>query len=1033
MKTVKWSIFLFMLLAFSAGNTYGQYFGRNKPVYDKFNFQVEESDHFDFYHYFKDPDKIRELARWTETWHDMHQKILRDTFYQKNPMLFYANHADFQQTNAISGNISVGTGGVTEGFKNRVILPVAQTNQQTFHVIGHELVHAFQYNMVINGPNTSLRNLANLPLWMVEGLAEYLSIGRNDPHTAMWMRDAVVNDDIPDLRKMTNPKYFPYRYGQAFWAFLTGVYGDKVIEPFFMGTAIAGLPIACDSILGISLDSLSGMWKRSLKDHYAPYVRSGGDNTPGRAFFSDENSGRMNLAPVLSPDSRYVIFLSEKDLFSVDLYIADARRGKIIRKITSSTRDGHLDDLNFIESAGTWSPDSEQFAFVAVKKGKNVLVIKNVKNGRTVDEIEIKGVPSFSHPAWHPKGKRIVVSGLVDGQTDLYEYNFKTKRVSRLTDDAYSEIHPQWSKDGYKLLYATDELSYERGRTDGRWTFNIAELEFDGEENIVRKDVFEWFYGADNMNPQYDSEDRIYFLSDRDGMRNMYRYEPTSDSIYQVTDLMTGISGITPYAPAISVTQRSDRIYYTYFNKDRYTIYYARERELLKKHVAHDDVNKEAGTLPKPYPKAVDLVNAQISQLDYLVNGEQVLLQDKKLKSKFTLDYLGGGGGVGVGTGTIGTGVGLVGGVDALFSDILGNQQLYTGLSLNGEIIDIGGVVQYINRKHRIAWGGVVSHIPYRSGRFLGIVPDEVRLQDGTIAQAWREDVELIRIFEERIGLFAQYPFSVTQRIETGASFNYYSQRTDLYSTYYRRSGNFIDYSFILATDRQKQESPPGFDFYNGYVAWVGDNSFFGLTSPLKGYRFRVSAEKFYGGYNFSSITLDYRRYFRVKPFTIAVRGTHIGRFPGYFQIFENTGELESIPMYLAQPWFIRGWSELNSSDLSSQYGIQIDQLGGSKLLFGGAEFRIPFTGPERLALIPSNFLFTDLNLFVDSGIAFREYEQLTDPDRGWPYPEPAWITSAGVSLRVNLFNALVLEPYYAWPLRENSKGVFGLNFWPGW
>jgi outer membrane protein assembly factor BamA len=245
--------------------------------------------------------------------------------------------------------------------------------------------------------------------------------------------------------------------------------------------------------------------------------------------------------------------------------------------------------------------------------------------------------------------------------------------------------------------------------------------------------------------------------------------------------------------------------------------------------------------------------------------------------------------------------------------------------------------------------------------------------------------------------------------------------------------GNFIDYSFILATDRQKQESPPGLDFYNGYVAWVGDNSFFGLTSPLKGYRFRVSAEKFFSGYNFSSITLDYRRYFRLRPFTIAVRGTHIGRFPGYFQIFENSGELESIPMFLAQPWFIRGWSELSSTDLSSRYGIQVDQLGGSKLLFGGAEIRIPFTGPERLALIPSSFLFTDLNLFLDSGIAFREYEQLTDPNRGWPYPDPEWITSAGISLRVNVFNAIILEPYYAWPLRENSKAVFGLNFWPGW
>jgi hypothetical protein len=88
------------------------------------------------------------------------------------------------------------------------------TNQQTNHVLGHELVHAFQYHMVIEGDSTSMRNLQNLPLWMVEGLAEYLSIGRVDAHTAMWMRDAVKNDGLPKkLRDLDSGKFFPLPLG----------------------------------------------------------------------------------------------------------------------------------------------------------------------------------------------------------------------------------------------------------------------------------------------------------------------------------------------------------------------------------------------------------------------------------------------------------------------------------------------------------------------------------------------------------------------------------------------------------------------------------------------------------------------------------------------------------------------------------------------------------------------------------------------------------------------------------------------------
>ena len=167
MKNSKWIIgfVAFMTMTFIAE---AQYFGRNKPRYRNFDFDVYRTPNFDIYHYLKNEEKIDELADWSEMWYNMHQDVLHDTIRTQNPLLFYNDHADFQQTNAISGSVGVGTGGVTEAFKNRVIMPIALTNQQTNHVLGHEMVHAFQYNMVIRGDSTSLNNLQNLPLWMVE-------------------------------------------------------------------------------------------------------------------------------------------------------------------------------------------------------------------------------------------------------------------------------------------------------------------------------------------------------------------------------------------------------------------------------------------------------------------------------------------------------------------------------------------------------------------------------------------------------------------------------------------------------------------------------------------------------------------------------------------------------------------------------------------------------------------------------------------------------------------------------------------------
>ncbi|MCC7244240.1 MAG: hypothetical protein IT269_01055, partial [Saprospiraceae bacterium] len=152
-----------LFLAVSTIPVSAQYFGRNKPRYQKQKFQVTDTRHFEIYDYLNNPEKLQELADAAEVWYGMHKEVFQSDLDLHNPLIIYNDHAGFQQTNTISGDISVGTGGVTEGLRNRVIFPVAMTNQQTHHVLGHELVHAFQYRMVIGGDSTSIQNLGNIP------------------------------------------------------------------------------------------------------------------------------------------------------------------------------------------------------------------------------------------------------------------------------------------------------------------------------------------------------------------------------------------------------------------------------------------------------------------------------------------------------------------------------------------------------------------------------------------------------------------------------------------------------------------------------------------------------------------------------------------------------------------------------------------------------------------------------------------------------------------------------------------------------
>ena len=185
-----------------------QYFGRNKVTYDDFDFRVLESEHFEMYYYPEEERATRDAARMAERWYTRHTRTFVHTFGEKKPLVLYANDADFQQTNIVQ-RVSQGTGGLTEPRRERVVMPFTGSYGEFNHVLGHELVHSFQYDLALNSDSAGFQ-LQQMPLWFIEGMAEYLSVGRQDPHTAMWMRDAALRNDLPSFQDLSNAReYFP--------------------------------------------------------------------------------------------------------------------------------------------------------------------------------------------------------------------------------------------------------------------------------------------------------------------------------------------------------------------------------------------------------------------------------------------------------------------------------------------------------------------------------------------------------------------------------------------------------------------------------------------------------------------------------------------------------------------------------------------------------------------------------------------------------------------------------------------------------
>src|SRR5690606_19435339 len=805
---------------------YPQYFGRNKVQYEDFDFSNLNTENFRILFYPEEKEAAKDAAIMLERWKTRFDSIFSDILEDKQPLILYANHADFQQTNVISGLIPQGTGGVTEGFLNRITLPFTSTYTENNHVLGHELVHAYQYTIIKNS-RTGLKGAARVPLWFIEGLAEYLSIGRKSPLTSMWLRDAVLNDDIPSIDDIsTNYKYFPYRYGHSLWAYMGSYFGDKMIDKIFNSVINAGWEVGFDSLTNMSFDSLSILWQQEVKNTYSEQIK--GKEKPENTGKPIINNESMNLSPVISFDGKVIALITRADLFTLDLYMADAETGELIQKIAESETDAHFDALRFLNSSGAWSPDGKLFAFVVIEDGDDEIAIAEVSSNKIVRNISIDKVDAISYISWSPDGNELLISGTSGGINDLFIYNLTTGETEQLTNDKYTEIHPAWSPDGSTILFSTD-----RGEGTDINTYKFGPMKL-ALMNRETKEINIISMGDEvkHINPFFSPDGiNIIFIADPDGISNIYRYSFDTEKFYKITNTATGISGLTELSSCLSVSQKTGRMVFSIFNNTNYDINILEYEENMGEEFFY---NREE------YIKNVSLPIVEKSSEDivenYLSSPEEGIPVQKdfsvtEYSPSLNLLYIGQTG-IGVSVSEFGTGLG--GGISMLFSDLLGNNLVSAIAQVNGTIKDIGGQVMYINRSRRFNWGASVSHIPYLTG-YITARFDTVSV-NGTPVLA--QEISLIRqrVFDDRISLLSEYPFSQNRRLEFRTGFERISYDVE--------EERLLTYGgFILDRTENDLDAPDGLNLVSAAMAYVGDYSFFGFTSPIDGSRFRFEAE----------------------------------------------------------------------------------------------------------------------------------------------------------------------------------------------
>jgi len=987
-------------------------FGKNNVQYTHFRWKYLTTEHFDIYYNHggrQVADFVAEVAE--EAYRELAQRFSYTSETDEPIILItYQSHNDFEQTNVNIGTTDESTGGFTEFLKTRVVVPFEGDHEKFRHVIHHELTHAVMLNMLYGqgfGAIVSGLSQARIPLWFIEGLSEHESHGWLDPETEMILRDAVVNDFLPEINQLGEYGYLGvYKCGQSILYWIAWRYGEeKIGEILHQVKRLHDFDRALKASIGLDYKELSKRWRRFLQERYWPQVAemSPPDRIAHQLTDHEKEFCYVNNSPALSPNGEWLAFLSDRtDYF--DIYLMNTLDGRVVRRLVRGQRTGRFEELHWLRPGITWSPDGTRIALCAKAGEMDALYIIEAVSGKMLKTMSFESDALFS-PSWSPVGERVALVRVLGGHSDIAIVNLNTDRLELVTDDLYDDADPSWSPDGEKLLF-TSNRGAELGEdyTPGKTLFGYPYDEFDVYEidletrelNRLTDDRF-----VERTPLWTPIENTILYVSNRSGVYNIYLHNLKSGESHSITNMVTGT-----FQPSIAWNSRA-LAFTTYFNNG-YDIYMLNDPFSELQQVAALEIQEPEKIVPseenasqlslgaadyshfvfnrlfdepeeveeEPEDTTTAVVRSRSEDGSYPSEDYRARLTPDMILVNASYDpYF------------LMQGSGLI-----MFTDVLGNHQIYVTADLNRstEYSNLFFMYQYLAR--RVDIGGGFYHYAYP---FYGTITD-------WLDRNWA------------FFLMGSYPLNRFNRIEFGTEWMVV-ERSVL--------GSFLD------------PWPKGsrLETLLPHLGYVHDTSVWrSYTEPTNGGRWRVDGS--WGpGIGFTTLSFDWRRYFVYrKDYTFAFRLSGAGSQGDNPQRFFVGGMMNWI-----NPRFDNPEDGLLLDDIQDIYfssfitplrGVGYYRHSGTRYILSNFEFRFPFIKHLMFGWpLPIYLRNVRGALFYDLGTAWvpRDLGSQLIPDQG------NWSSGFGFGVRLIVLGLFPFEWDLAWSPEENyrPRHYLSLNF----
>jgi WD40-like Beta Propeller Repeat len=482
----------------------------NKIQYRRLEWQVLKGPRVDVYYYPAEAQLAPVALAYAEESYDVLALKFGHTVTTRVPLIIYASHSDFEQTNILPFTPPEGLLGVTDFLKRRVTLPFRGNLAEFRHTLRHEMVHVFQISLLYDRYLKSPRSAQlPLPLWFTEGLAEHWSAGE-DARDEMILRDLVLTGRLPrlqDLDYVTGGIVYPL--GGRIHRWLADTYGDWRVASFYhelwrydsFAAAMAGT-------YGRSLAQLNEEFQEAMRRAYYPEIADHA-SLGARAVLL----ARTAIKPVYSPDDSTggeAIYAAAGNGF-VTIESQPLDGGKTTALVQAG-RTASFENLHAFDSRMDASRRG-LLLFSTRYQERDALIVFDRTQRKVVGRYQFPELVSILSPVWGPDGDWVIFSGLAQsGISDLYRVQLPSGRLEKLTDDDYQDLDPSLSPDGDRVVFASDRTA---GGLEDAVNLFILDLK--------TREIRQITYGpwADET-PRWVAADTILFSSGRDGVLNAF-------------------------------------------------------------------------------------------------------------------------------------------------------------------------------------------------------------------------------------------------------------------------------------------------------------------------------------------------------------------------------------------------------------------------------------------------------------------------------------------------------------------------------